>query len=278
MSAALEIVTPGWASTVQDLGRPGYATIGVGRSGALDVASMSLANRLVGNPVGAAVIETAGELVVRAMSPMSVAVVGSPTQHAAPMVLAAHDVVRVAAAGDHLWSYLAVRGGIGVAPVLGSRSRDTLAHLGPPDLVAGAVLPIGPDPRTPIVADVAPRRPPAGPIRLWPGPRREWFAASALELLVTTTWRVGADVSRVGARLEGPALGRAAAASVGGELASEGLIAGAVQVPPDGRPVVMFADHPTTGGYPVVAVVDPDDLGRFAQHRPGTELRFAWVG
>ena len=105
---------------------------------------------------------------------------------------------------------------------------------------------------------------------VWPGPRLDWFAADAMQQLVTTEWTVSADVSRVGVRLDGPPLRRV----VHDELPSEGLVTGAIQVPPDGRPVVMLADHPTTGGYPVIAVVDPACVRIVAQRRPGSSLRF----
>jgi len=107
-------------------------------------------------------------------------------------------------------------------------------------------------------------------VAVHPGPRVEWFAPGALGELRTATWTVSADVSRVGLRLDGPALRRRLTT----ELPSEGLLPGAVQVPPDGRPVVMLADHPTTGGYPVLAVVDPGSLATIAQARPGSTVRF----
>jgi KipI family sensor histidine kinase inhibitor len=265
---AIEVVDPGWASTIQDLGRPGQAVIGVGRSGALDGETMNLVNRLVGNPPDAAVLETAGGLLVRATA----AVLVASSDHRGPIALAPGDVARVDPAPGCAWGYLAVRGGVAVDAVLGSRSHDTLSGVGPAPLVAGTVLAVGDDPTTPVAAvDVAPRRPSTRPIRLWPGPRRAWFAAGVLDALVAGPWRVGVDTDRVGMRLEGPVLRRRR----DGELPSEGLVAGAVQVPPDGRPVVMLRDHPTTGGYPVIAVVDPDDVSRLAQCRPGDPVRFA---
>jgi biotin-dependent carboxylase-like uncharacterized protein len=257
----------GWATTIQDAGRPGHAAVGVPPSGALDAPTRALLNRLVGNHPDAAVLETLGGLRVHVTTPAEVATSAA----LAPLALATGEILEVTPADGALWGYLAVRGGIAVAPVLGSRSQDSRSGLGPPPIVAGSVLPIGPDPGTPVVVDQAPPRPTGGPVALWPGPRLDWFVAGTLEQLTAATWVVSSEVSRVGARLDGPRLERLAG---GGELASEGVLTGAVQVPPDGRPVVMLADHPTTGGYPVVAVVDPGSLVVIAQARPGTSLQF----
>jgi biotin-dependent carboxylase-like uncharacterized protein len=167
-------------------------------------------------------------------------------------------------------TYLAVSGGIAVEPVLGSRSTDTLAWVGPPRVVAGTELPVGPASGAPAAYD-APRPPRPGPLRVDPGPRADWFAEDALEQLCATAYRVTPASNRIGLRLDGPRLERVRY----DEPASEGMVLGAVQVPPDGTPVVFLADHPTTGGYPVLAVVRADDLWRCAQLRPGDAVRFA---
>jgi biotin-dependent carboxylase-like uncharacterized protein len=262
----LVVEDPGWATTVQDLGRPGYADVGVPTSGALDGPLRDLVNRLVGNPPDAAVLETLGGLRVRATASTVIATSGD----LAPLALAAGEVATVGPRDGELWGYLAVRGGLLVDVVLGSRSHDSRSGLGPPTIAAGMALPIGPDPGTPVVVDQAPPRQQAAPIGVWPGPRVDWFSPGTLDLVTASTWTVTEQVSRVGARLLGPPIARA----VEGELPSEGVLTGAVQVPPDGRPVVMFADHPTTGGYPVVAVVDTASLPAVVQARPGTPLRF----
>jgi len=266
VQTALEIVEVGWSTTVQDAGRPGLAGIGVPPSGALDAGRRALVNRLVGNAEDAPVLETAGGLRVRATGPCLVA----SSSEAAPRTLRSGEQLDVAAAGGTLWAYLAVRGGIAVKSVLGSASQDTLSGLGPPALAAGQLLRVGHDPGTPVVVDQAPVPVPVLPVVVWPGPRLDWFEPATMDRLLTIRWRVSSDVSRVGVRLDGPPLRRARH----DELPSEGLVTGAIQVPPDGRPVVMLADHPTTGGYPVVAVVDPADVAIVAQHRPGAELRF----
>jgi biotin-dependent carboxylase-like uncharacterized protein len=185
--------------------------------------------------------------------------------------VAAGAVLRVAAARSGVRSYVAVSGGLDVDPVLGSRSTDTLSGLGPAPLADGDVLPVGPG-RRPRPAD-APRWPRAsGMLRVGPGPRADWVDGGGRRL-ADATWTVAADSNRVALRLSGPVLVR----SREGELPSEGLVLGAVQVPPDGQPLVFLSDHPTTGGYPVVAVVHSDDLWQCAQLRPGESLGFRQV-
>jgi biotin-dependent carboxylase-like uncharacterized protein len=266
----ITIVRLGWATTIQDRGRSGLAHLGVPRSGAIDVGLAAVVNRAVGNPMDHAVLETAGGLVVEARREVLVAT----SAHLAPVHLRPGERVAVDPAHDRAWAYLAVRGGLVADAVLGSRSQDTLSGLGPPRLAEGATLEVADAPAAAAAADVVAIGEPGHDVRVWPGPRTDWFEPGALQRLCAVTWSVGTEVSRVGMRLDGPALRRA----VQGELPSEGLVRGAVQVTPDGRPVVMLADHPTTGGYPVLAVVHPDDVGDLAQHRPGRAVRFRRVG
>jgi allophanate hydrolase subunit 2 len=160
-------------------------------------------------------------------------------------------------------------GGIQVEPVLGSRSTDTLSWLGPPRVVDGAELPVGVPARSPAPHDT-PRPTLSGPLRIIAGPREDWFAPGALDMLLDASYVVSDDSNRIGLRLTGPALDRVRE----GELPSEGIVLGAVQVPPNGQPVVLLADHPTTGGYPVIGVVHHEDVWRCAQLRPGESLRF----
>jgi biotin-dependent carboxylase-like uncharacterized protein len=258
------IVEAGWATTVQDLGRPGYAHLGVSPSGMVDPALGSLVNRLVGNPDGAPLIETCGGLTLRAERPVLIAT----SVEAAPLSVAAGETYRLPPDTGRLWHYVAVRGGFAVEPVLGSAATDTLAGLGPAPLTAGTRLATGPDPGTELTLDVAPLPEVAGVARCSPGPRGDWFAPGWERALSEAVLTV-ADVSRVGVRLTGPALQRLRHH----ELPSEGLVRGAVQVPPSGELVMMLADHPTTGGYPVVAVVHADDVAAVAQHRPGSFVR-----
>ncbi len=276
----IEVLAAGVATTVQDRGRPGWAHLGVGRSGAADLASHALANRLVGNDHGAAGLETSGGLRVRFHAAALVAVAGAPvtiTVDGGPAMgqwhahsLPAGAELGIGAVRRGLRAYVAVRGGLDVAPVLGSRSRDTLGGIGP--LVGvGARLPIGVDPGTSIAADLAPVRDAGDVVVVLPGPRLDWFADGTWELLCTQPYTTSDEVDRVGARLHArtPLIRERT-----GELPSEGLVLGAVQVPPDGQPIVMLADHPVTGGYPVVAVVDDASLAVVAQARPGDVLRF----
>jgi biotin-dependent carboxylase-like uncharacterized protein len=173
-----------------------------------------------------------------------------------------------------LRSYVAVRGGLDLAPTLGSRSPDTLAALGPDPLRAGTLLPVGRPPGTavsPWPDPVADREDGPVTLRAITGPRESWFTPQARTSFLTQVWTVTDDADRVGVRLAGEPLTRATA----GELPSEGTVAGAVQVTASGQPVVFLADHPVSGGYPVIAVVREDDLGRAAQLRPGDQVRFA---
>lgn len=284
MRRAWEVAASGPLATVQDLGRPGLADLGVGPSGAADRAACGLANRLVGNAASAAVVETTfGGLVLVARGDLWVAVTGAPCpvrvqerDEAVNTLLRVPDgaEVRLGAPVSGLRSYLAVRGGLAVDPVLGSRSTDLLSGLGPAALTPGAVLPIGIEFEEFPAAAMAPvLPPPSGEVvlDLVPGPRDEWFTEDALRTVVNEPYEVSADSNRIGVRLSGPQLCRRESR----ELPSEGMVAGAVQVPPSGQPTVFLADHPLTGGYPVVGVVR--DVDRAAQLRPGQQVRFRWV-
>jgi biotin-dependent carboxylase-like uncharacterized protein len=286
---SLRIVDPGLSSTVQDLGRPWRAALGIARSGALDRAALRLANRLVGNPENAAGVEiTLGGLRAVADRDVWFALAGAWGPVALDGVVVDPYAAYEWPAGAELsvgWfdrgarGYLAVRGGLDVPPVAGSRSTDVLAGLGPPALSTGDLLPIGPAPGAPVPASlVAPWSGPGDGVRadgvreveLAPGPRASWFAASALHVLFEAVWTVTSDADRVGLRLDGPELARTRI----GELASEGTVPGALQVPPSGRPTVLLADGPVTGGYPVIAVVTDAALDALGQVRPGDRLRF----
>lgn len=284
MSAALLVHRIGGRCLVQDAGRLGHATIGVGVSGAADRASYSLGNRLVGNAPGAAALEVVlGGLEVEATATAWVCVTGAPVPLAvdarseptgAVIALRPGQRLRMGTPASGLRSYLAVRGGLAVTPVLGSRSRDTLSGLGPAPVAPGDRLPVGHDVAGEMLVDaVPPQQYDACPVlRVVRGPRDGWAAAP--EHLVSATWRVGTTSDRVGVRLEGARLTMAPGR---GELPSEGAMRGAIQLPPSGEPVVFGPDHPVTGGYPVVGVVVDADTDRLAQLRPGDPLRFTWT-
>lgn len=269
----IEVIAPGPLTTVQDLGRAGFAALGVPRSGAFDRAALRRGNRLVGNSESAAALEvTLGGLAVRFDAAATIALTGAPCPGApdrdAAVTVAAGTVLRLGVPASGLRSYLAVRGGIAVDAVLGSRSTDTLSGLGPPPVSAGTVLRVGTaQGQVSGAVAVAPVHPPV--LRIVAGPRDDWFSASAMTLLTTVGWRVRGASDRVGIRLDGPPLPRRR----DGELPSEPVLPGALQVPPDGRPILFGPDAPVTGGYPVIAVVpDPDPA---AQLRPGDVVRFA---
>lgn len=279
----LEVLATGSLITVQDLGRHGLGALGVGTSGAVDQDSLRLANRLLGNPEGAAALEvTFGGLEVRAHGGMFVVLTGAacamtidtvPVGHAALTWLPDGATLRLAPATSGLRAYLAVRGGIDVPPVLGSRSTDTLSGLGPAVPRVGDRLPVGSPPEAQPRVEVAPVGLPTSgevPLRVVPGPRDDWFVASALGDLLGAAYEVTAESDRVGMRLSGPVLER----SRQGELSSEGMVTGALQVPPTGQPTLLLTDHPVTGGYPVIAVVVAGDIGLAAQAQPGQLLRF----
>jgi KipI family sensor histidine kinase inhibitor len=295
----IEVIQPGPLTTVQDLGRPGLAHLGVPGSGAADPASLRLANELVGNRGDDACLElTLGRLAVRFGADATAALAGAH----APMRLIAADesvrepgpdsafsvpagsVLRVGPPVAGLRSYLAIGGGIEAPAVLGSRSADSLSGIGPEPLRAGARLTVGPPRAGSSGRPGAPPPQAAGPVPLLPsmaassvelravaGPRDDWFTAQALDTLASCEYQVSAASNRTGLRLSGPALERAWP----GELPSEGIATGSVQVTHDGQPILLLADHPTTGGYPVIAVVRSADLGLAAQLRPGQRIRFS---
>jgi len=280
----LTVLRTGPQTLVQDLGRPGYAHLGVPPSGALDGPALRLANRLVGNPESAAGLEVLlGGLVVRAGASCTVVVTGPrvPVRRNGCAVgshalvhLACGDVLEVGTPERGLRCYLAVSGGVDVAAELGSRSTDLLSGIGPDPVRDNDDLPLGAVTAPAVGVDVlVPTRVPDAlvvPVLL--GPRDDWFGDPAAQLRVGR-WAVSEKSNRVGMRLTGTALERAEA-FLGAELPSEGIPTGGVQVPADGQPVVFLADHPTTGGYPVIGVVPADVLPLLAQARPGVPLEF----
>jgi biotin-dependent carboxylase-like uncharacterized protein len=270
----IEVLATGPLATVQDLGRLGYQQLGVARSGAADLRAHRLANRLVGNGENAATIEiTAGGLTVRLHAAATIALTGAPCAGApgwqVALTLPAGHRLALGAAERGLRSYLALRGGIAVEPVLGSRATDLLSGLGPPVLTAGTTLAVGADIAGEPAGEPAPQpMPSAAGIRVLPGPRPDWFADPAE--LFGEPWTVQPESNRIGIRLAGTPLRR----SRSGELAPEPMLPGAIQVPPSGQPIILFRDAPVTGGYPVIGVLPAVELDRVAQLRPGDAVRF----
>jgi biotin-dependent carboxylase-like uncharacterized protein len=270
---------------IEDLGRVGKAAMGVGRSGAADRKSHSLANRLVANPDHLATIEvTLGGMSFRVSGGDAVvAVTGADTDPSVNGIpfgtnsitqVQDGDVVSLGAPLSGLRSYVAVRGGVSVAPVMGSRSFDILSGIGPKPLQAGDRLPVGPrSPSFPEIeqAPVATMSDDIVELKVVPGPRDDWFVDP--DELTHGSWIVSDRSDRVGTRLSGKPLELRDPAR---QLPSEGVIRGAIQVPPGGQPVILGPDHPVTGGYPVIGVITDQDVDLAAQVRPGQTVRFRW--
>ena len=282
---AVDVVAASPGLLVQDLGRPGWAHLGVPPSGALDSSALALANRLVGNDPGAAGLEVLlGGLSVVVSRSVRMAVTGADAvievggrRHpwGEPLSLAAGARLTIASLRGGIRCWLAVDGGIVVDQALGSASTDTLTGLGPDPVAAGARLALGPRALAAPPASAVPRAPITGVtgLRVTLGPRDDWLTDESLRDLAARTYAVARDSDRVGVRLQsedGSALER----SRDTELASEGIVTGGLQVPGNGQPLVFLADHPVTGGYPVVAVVERADLWKCAQLRPGDRVRF----
>lgn len=275
----------------QDLGRPGQAAQGVSESGALDRHAMIEANRCVGNPRTAAVLEIAyGGFAIRTDQPVTVAVTGAPAAltivtadgrslpapNGRPLALDAGDELTLDHPPEGTRSYLAIRGGLAVEHVLNSAATDTLAKVGPPPVIIGDVL----VPALAATAAVDPDRPAAArmpkagdtvTLDIVPGPRTDWFTQRGLATLLSQSFEVTPASNRVGMRLSGvEPLEKTGAA----ELPSEGTPLGAIQVPHSGEPVLFLADHPLTGGYPVIAVVASHHLDLAGQIPIGAKIRF----
>lgn len=275
----------------QDRGRPGQAAQGVPLSGALDRQGLEEANLCVGNAPGAAAIEVAyGGFAVKAQTAVTLALAGAPAPltittsdgrrlaapHGRPFALDAGDAVALAAPPQGTRSYLALRGGFAAPKMLGSAATDTLAMIGPPAIREGDLLLVDAGPVTAVDPFQPSPRPLPKPtdtcvLDVVLGPRDDWFTPESLALVTDQDWEVTSETSRVGLRLRGaqPLMRRAA-----GELPSEGTPLGAIQVPHSGQPVLFLADHPVTGGYPVIAVMARHHLDLAGQIPIGARIRF----
>jgi len=275
---SLIVDRPGLFTTLQDLGRPGYAHFGVTIAGAADRDAHIAANRAVGNPASAATLElTLGGLVASLSEGRWMSLTGAPvpvTVDDEPVTarafwLPAGSTLSIGTPLAGMRVYLAVDGGFVAPPVLGSVSWDSLSAIGTPPLVAGQRIEVGPPSQGSPVAALARVHALTPVVGFRWGPRHDLFSQSDLALFVTTRWRVSTETNRVGVRLEGAIL-----ASRSGSLPSEGAVVGSIQVPPSGEPIVFLADHPVTGGYPIIGVVSELDLWHLAQATPGTGVRF----
>ncbi|WAM19876.1 biotin-dependent carboxyltransferase family protein [Rhodococcus sp. JS3073] len=282
--ARVTVLDAGLSTTLQDLGRPGFAHLGVTVSGAVDRTSLTLANRLVGNADGATAFEnTFGGLAITVSTDRYVAVTGAtvdihidgraPTEGRRTL-LRAGQVLTLGRPVTGLRAYLAVEGGIETEKVFGSAATDCLSGLGPVRVRTGSEFALGTAIHIPphnVPLELTPPRLPVGAVEVsfrW-GPRETIFTARDRAALTATPWTVSADCDRVGARLTGPPL------SIGSvDLPSEGMALGAIQIPPSGEPIVFLADHPVTGGYPVIGVVTERDVDLLAQAAPGIRIRF----
>ncbi|MDO4230538.1 MAG: urea amidolyase family protein [Lautropia sp.] len=303
-SPDFEVLAPGLQAIFQDLGRAGQAGQGVSASGALDRRAFLRANRLVGNHRNAPALELLHggfRLQVHSAAVMAVTGASGPVQlvHAdgtqvavgrdEPFSVEPGDTLGIGTPEAGLRSYLAVRGGFDVQPVLGSRATDTLAFVGPEPLVAGAPLRTGNRHMGPVVLhpqavlhdDLPSPEQQTGAevvtLDIVPGPRADWFSAEALALLEDQSWLVTQQSNRVGLRLQGEMPLARAPEFEGRELASEGTVTGALQIPANGQPVLFLADHPLTGGYPVIACVAPHHLDLAGQLPAGARLRFCVI-
>ncbi len=286
---SVEVVHPSLQLLVQDLGRPGHAALGVSASGAADRIALRDANRAVGNAAGAAVLESVGAVSLRFHGDGVAAVTGAvgectmtdaaggdrPIAHGIPFATYDGDVLTLGVPRQGLRYMIAVRGGIRMPVALGSMSTDTLGGLGPAPLTEGDLVPIGSDAIDAVYPYPWPRALPASgdlvELDITLGLRDDWFTAAALRVLTAQEWLVTQRADRVGIRLLGD---KPLQRAVAGELPSEGAVTGAIQVPPDGQPVLFLADHPVTGGYPVVGALTDACLDLAGQLPPGARVRF----
>ncbi len=289
---AIDVLDGGMMTTVQDLGRFGYQRYGVPTSGALDQFALRAANRLVGNPEGAAALEmTAIGPRLRFLAPATIALTGADLQARIDgQALARWESAAVEAGAtlsfdgpqDGIRGYLAVAGGIDVPPVLGSRSTYTRSKLGGLDgrpLKAGDTLDVGgerpallggtlrlPEAERPVYGH-------AHELRVVLGPQDDRFTARGIETFLSSEYRVSPQSDRMGCRLTGPTIEHLR----GPDIVSDGIPFGAVQVSGDGAPIVLLADRGTAGGYTKIATVIGPDLPRLAQAAPGDTVRFTRV-
>jgi antagonist of KipI len=285
----IRVLSPGLLTTVQDLGRPGLGALGVPPGGAADAHALRLGNLLLGNDEGAAALEATlvgptlvfeeKALVALAGAPFAATLEGEEVVPWAAVEVPAGGKLVLGRAASGARAYICIRGGIDVPLLLGSLSTDVATGFGGRegrDLKAGDLLSVGEAPLAPrarrVDAAAARWTGPRRHLRVTPGPQQHWFSPEALASFLSRPFRVSASSSRTGVRLQGEPL-----VAPDRSLVTEGVVAGAVQVPAGGLPIVLLVEHPSTGGYPKIANVISADLSALAQLRPGDEVRFAPV-
>lgn len=294
MSAHLEVIAPGLMTSVQDLGRLGHQALGMPVAGAMDPVALRLANALAGNAENAAALEIGylGPTLMAAAGSLRVAFAGraklilQPAAGGEPRavkpfrsaLLRRGDRLQIGAVEEGSVAYLAVSGGFAIQPFLGSLSTYMRAGLGG---FEGRALKAGD--RLPLISEVAPdegERELAdafdygrGPVRVVLGPQEDRFTGKGIETFLSATYTVTKEADRMGLRLDGPVVEH----TRGADIASEGLVTGSIQIPGNGKPIILMADRQTTGGYTKIATVVSADLPRVGRLKPGDTLAFAAV-
>ena len=288
--SVIQVQSPGLLTTVQDLGREGFGPIGVSPSGAADPISLRLGNRLVGNLEGAAGLEMTllggtflfpdGAVIALTGSDFGATLDGAPLALWTPTAVKPGQTLRAGSTRSGARCYLCVQGGIAVKPFLGSASTHLLSGLGGYQgraLRKGDVLHIGPADTSFRTKSLAPRAlerlSPRKVLRVTPGPQSDWFPEPSQQLFYNSTYRVAEESNRMGLRLEGPPVAQGSS----GEMITEGVSLGAIQITAGGLPIILFVEQQTTGGYAKIANVISADLHSLGQLRPRDELRFERV-
>lgn len=293
MSAALKVIAPGAHTTIQDLGRHGYQAFGVPVSGALDIVSHRLANRMVGNPDNAPTLEILFQGPVLEVIAESIRVgiagggaeielVGDRPRNLGgwrSILLHRNETFRITRPGESASCYLAVEGGFLVERCLGSAStyvRGGFGGLAGRALRTGDLLPLSRE-RASDKAEIGLLNPPGTgrerPIRIVFGPQQDHFTDAALQQLVSAEFVVSKNSDRMGMRLDGPPLRHCGDYNI----VSDGIATGAIQVPGSGQPILLLADHQSTGGYPKIATVISADLPIIGRRKPGDSIHFVPV-
>lgn len=291
---AIQMQSPGLLTTVQDLGREGFGPMGVSASGAADPVALRIGNRLVDNPQGAAGLEMTliggtfsfpeGAVIALTGSDFGATLDDAPMDIWTTMEAKPGQTLRLGPTRSGARCYLCVRGGIAVKPFLGSASTHLLSGLGGHEgraLRKGDVLSIGNDcapqgekhRKRRLAANALTQLLPRKNLRVTPGPQANCFPGSSQRLFYESTYRVAEESNRMGLRLEGAPV----PSSLAGEMITEGVSLGAVQVPSSGKPIILFVEQQTTGGYPKIANVISADLSSLGQLRPRDEIRFEQV-